>query len=33
MMRKKYVIMNILEKCYVENTQLQFLWGREEKIM
>ncbi len=26
-MRKKYVIMNIIEECYVEDTQLQLLWG------
>ncbi len=31
MMRKKYVIMNILEKCYVEDTQLQLLWGMKKK--
>jgi len=27
MMRKKYVIMNILKECYVEDTQLQLLCG------
>ncbi len=27
MMRKKYVFMNILEKIYVEDTQLQLMWG------
>ncbi len=30
MMRKKYVIMNILEKMYVEDTQLQLLWGMKK---
>ncbi len=30
MMRKKYVIMNILEKNYVEDTQLQLLWGMKK---
>ncbi len=27
MMRQKYVISNIQEECYVEDTQLQILWG------
>ncbi len=31
MMRKKYVIMNILEECYVEDTQLQLPWGVKKK--
>ncbi len=31
MMRKKYVIMNILEDCYVEDTQLQLPWGVKKK--
>ncbi len=31
MMRKKYVISNILEELYVEDTQLQLLWGMKKK--
>ncbi len=31
MMRKKYVISNILEGFYVEDTQLQLLWGVKKK--
>ncbi len=27
MMRQKYVVSNILEEFYVEDTQLQLLWG------
>ncbi len=27
MMRQKYVFSNILDKFYVEDTQLQLLWG------
>ncbi len=27
MMRKKYVVSNIQEEFYVEDTQLQLLWG------
>ncbi len=27
MMRQEYVISNILEELYVEDTQLQLLWG------
>ncbi len=32
MMRQKYVISNILEEFYVEDTQLTSV-GREEKVM
>ncbi len=34
-MRQKYVVSNILEEFYVENTQLQLreVEGREEKVM
>ncbi len=31
MMRKKFVISNILESFYVEDTQLQLLWGVKKK--
>ncbi len=31
MMRKKYVVSNILEEFYVEDTQLQLLWGVKKK--
>ncbi len=31
MMRQKYVISNILEELYVEDTQLQLLWGMKKK--
>ncbi len=31
MMRQKYVISNILEEFYVEDTQLQLLWGVMKK--
>ncbi len=32
--RQKYVVNNILEELYVEDTQLQLLWGHdEEKVM
>ncbi len=31
MRRKKYVISNILEEFYVEDTQLQLLWGVKKK--
>ncbi len=31
MMRQKYVISNILEEFYVEDTQLQLLWGVKKK--
>ncbi len=27
MMRQKYIVSNILEELYVEDTQLQLLWG------
>ncbi len=27
MMRQKYVVSNILQEFYVEDTQLQLLWG------
>ncbi len=27
MMRQKYVVRNILQEFYVEDTQLQLLWG------
>ncbi len=27
MMRQKYVVSNILQELYVEDTQLQLLWG------
>ncbi len=30
-MRKKYVIMNILEYFYVEETQVQLMWGVKKK--
>ncbi len=33
MMRKKYVVSNILQEFYVEDTQLKPLWGREEKYV
>ncbi len=32
MMRQKYVIMNILEEFYVEDTQLKLLWGVKKKL-
>ncbi len=31
MMRQKYVFSNILEEFYVEDTQLQLLWGVKKK--
>ncbi len=31
MMRQKYVVSNILEEFYVEDTQLQLLWGVKKK--
>ncbi len=31
MMRKKYVVSNILESLYVDYTQLQLLWGVKKK--
>ncbi len=31
MMRQKYVASNILEELYVEDTQLQLLWGVKKK--
>ncbi len=31
MMRKKYVISNILQAFYVEDTLLQLLWGMKKK--
>ncbi len=31
MMRQKYVVSNILEEIYVEDTQLQLLWGVKKK--
>ncbi len=31
MMRQKYVVNNILEEFYVEDTQLQLLWGVKKK--
>ncbi len=31
MMRQKYVVSNILEEFYVEDTQLQLLWGVKYK--
>ncbi len=31
MMRQKYVISNIHEEFYVEDTQLQLLWGVKKK--
>ncbi len=31
MMRQKYIVSNILEKFYVEDTQLQLLWGVKKK--
>ncbi len=31
MMRQKYVISNILEDLYVEDTQLQLMWGVKKK--
>ncbi len=31
MMRKKYVVSNIQEEFYVEDTQLQLLWGVKKK--
>ncbi len=31
MMRKKYVISNILEEFNVDDTQLQLLWGVKKK--
>ncbi len=33
MTMQKYVIINILEELYVEYSQLQLLWGREEKVV
>ncbi len=30
-MRKKYVISNILEEFYVIDTQLQLLWGMKKR--
>ncbi len=30
-MRNKYVIMNILEEFYLEDTQLQRMWGVKTK--
>ncbi len=30
-MRQKYVVSNILEEFYVEDTQLQLLWGVKKK--
>jgi len=31
MVRQKYVVNNILEELYVEDTQLQLLWGMMKK--
>ncbi len=31
MMRQKYIISNIHEEFYVEDTQLQLLWGVKKK--
>ncbi len=31
MMRQKYVVSNILQEFYVEDTQLQLLWGVKKK--
>ncbi len=31
MMRHKYVVSNILQEFYVEDTQLQLLWGVKKK--
>ncbi len=31
MMRQKYVVNNILEELYVEDTQLQLIWGVKKK--
>ncbi len=31
MMRQKYVVNNILEEFYVEDTQLKLLWGVKKK--
>ncbi len=31
MIRQKYVVSNILEEFYVEDTQLQLLWGVKKK--
>ncbi len=31
MMRQKYVVSNILEEFYMEDTQLQLLWGVKKK--
>ncbi len=31
MMRQKYVVSNILEEFYVEDTQLKLLWGMKKK--
>ncbi len=31
MMRQKYVVSNIQEECYVEDTLLQLLWGVKKK--
>ncbi len=31
MMRQKYVVSNILQELYVEDTQLELLWGVKKK--
>ncbi len=31
MRRQKYIVSNILEESYVEDTQLQLLWGMRKK--
>ncbi len=31
MMKQKYVFSNILEKFYVEDTQLQLMWGLKKQ--
>ncbi len=32
LMRQKYVVSNILEEFYVEDTELQLLWGVKKKL-